>query len=212
MADDLQLSALLCARLCHDLVGPVSALSNGVEFLGDEDPEMRQQAVDLLVQSAGQAARRLQFFRLAFGRLDGMQVPLAEVASAAQAFFADRRIELKWPALDAIPSEAPVHRSLKLLLNMALLASEALVRGGRLEAEASPVSFRVLAEGPIVELEATLRAALARGADEDGMALDEVTPRAIQPVLTARLARRVDAVLALSAPGQKPLELTARFT
>jgi histidine phosphotransferase ChpT len=210
MADDLQLSALLCARLCHDLVGPISALSNGVEFLADEDPEMRRQAADLLVQSAGQAARRLQFFRLAFGRLDGMAVPLAEVASAAQAFFTDRRIELKWPTLEDIPAEAPVRRSLKLLLNMALFASEALVRGGRLDAEAAPKSFRVLAEGPVIELETTLRAALARGGEKE-MALDDVTPRAIQAVLTARLARRVGAMLALSVPGEKPLEFAARF-
>lgn len=211
MTNDVQLSALLCARLCHDLVGPISAIGNGVEFLNDADAEMRGQAAELLAQSAGQAAHRLQFYRLAFGRLDGRQVSPDDVAPAARDFFADRKIALAWPAFAGCPPEAPARSALKLLLNMALLASEALVRGGSLEIAAGPRSFLVRADGPATELEAPLREALAQGLAGDESALDELAPRAVQAYLTARLAARSGARLSLSSVGARPLELVAAF-
>lgn len=211
MTSEIRLSALLCARLCHDLIGPISAIGNGIEFLTDDDAEMRRQAAELLAQSAGQAARRLQFFRLAFGRFDGTQAGPHDVAAAARGFFADRKIELVWPPLEASRPDGPERRGLKLLLNMALLASEALVRGGRLEVAAGPTLFRVQADGPMVELEPGLRDALARGVAGDDAVLNGLSPRAVQPYFTACLAACLGARLGLSPAGAKPLELEAAF-
>ena len=68
MTSQTDLAALLCSRLCHDLLSPVGALSNGIELLADEtDPEMQKRCVELLEQSAKTSTDKLKFFRLAFG-------------------------------------------------------------------------------------------------------------------------------------------------
>ena len=62
--DPLLLASQLCSRLCHDMLSPVGALSNGLELLADEqDPQMRQRCFELLEQSARTSAAKLKFFR-----------------------------------------------------------------------------------------------------------------------------------------------------
>ena len=69
---DLDFAALLCSRLCHDLVSPVGAINNGLEILEEEkDASMREAVVDLITKSTQQTANKLQFFRLAFGAAGG---------------------------------------------------------------------------------------------------------------------------------------------
>jgi len=90
---DLVLLSLLCSKLCHDLVGPVSAVGNGVEILEDEDdPEMRQQAIGLLAHSAELAANRLKFMRLAFGAAggEGVAISINEARQTAEDFLSVR--------------------------------------------------------------------------------------------------------------------------
>lgn len=66
--DDLDLAALMCSRVCHDVISPVGAITNGLEVLDDDpDEEMRGFAFDLIKKSARQASAKLQFARLAFG-------------------------------------------------------------------------------------------------------------------------------------------------
>jgi len=156
---DLQLAALLCSRLCHDLIGPIGALNNGIEILADEDePAMREQATQLLGDSADEAARRLRFYRLAFGASGGMgqSIPLSEAREATLGLFHKGRTKLEWPADVNLPS---VDKSLvKLVLNMVLLAGAALPRGGILSlrsgsGEHSPVVVAAAGTGARVESE-----------------------------------------------------------
>ena len=66
--EPLDLAAMLCSRVCHDVISPVGAIVNGLEVLEDEsDPSMRDVALDLIKRSAGGASAKLQFCRLAFG-------------------------------------------------------------------------------------------------------------------------------------------------
>ena len=70
---ELDFAALLCSRLCHDLISPVGAISNGIEILSDEEDEMmRMEVMKLLELSAGQTSNRLKFYRLAFGAAGGI--------------------------------------------------------------------------------------------------------------------------------------------
>ena len=64
---DMRILALLTARLCHELSGPVAAISNGVELLGEDAPDFSRQAISLVADSARRAANRLQFYRFAYG-------------------------------------------------------------------------------------------------------------------------------------------------
>ena len=170
----LELASLLCSRLCHDMLSPVGALTNGLELLADErDPDMRQRCFELLEQSAKISADKLKFFRLAFGAAGGFgeMIPVAEARGLVDALVGNNgRIEVNWAlANDALPKPA-----VKTLLNLALIAIESLVRGGTLDIGAE---LRANESGGSVS-EIVVRAAGARIAfDKDiGRALDGSLP------------------------------------
>jgi len=176
-------SALLCSRLCHDLVSPVGALSNGIEILAEEDdPDMRAQVLSLLEDSARQTANRLQFFRLAFGAAGGFgeKVDPREAQKAALSFFSSAKSHLEWRTDGApIPKNA-----VKLVLNLVLLAHEALIRGGQVTAriaeQGDGLAISVTGEGDRYIVPDAIAAALAGDLAED--AIDPRTaPSQVQP-------------------------------
>ena len=129
----LEMASLLCSRLCHDLLSPVGALSNGLELLADEkDPEMRKRCFELLEQSAKISADKLKFFRLAFGAAGGFGelVAVDEPRSLVDALIGNNgRITANW----ALGAPALPKTAVKVLLNLSMIAIEALVRGGTLD-------------------------------------------------------------------------------
>lgn len=129
----VDLASLLCSRLCHDLLSPVGAMTNGLELLAEEkDPEMRKRCMELLEQSARTSADKLRFFRLAFGAAGGFgdSVAIEEPKGLIEALLAgNNRIALNWSlGVAALPKPA-----VKVLLNLAHIGIEALVRGGTLD-------------------------------------------------------------------------------
>jgi histidine phosphotransferase ChpT len=133
MNETIDLAALLCSRLCHDLLSPVGAMTNGLELLADEkDGDMRGRIVELLEQSAKTSADTLNFFRLAFGAAGGFGdlVPVEEARAVIDALVGNNgRIEARW----AISGAALPKPAVKALLNLALIGIDALVRGGTLD-------------------------------------------------------------------------------
>ena len=132
-ATSLDLASLLCSRLCHDMLSPVGAFNNGIELIAEEkDPEMRKRCFELLEQSAKISADKLKFFRLAFGAAGGYgdMVPVEEPRAVIDALAGNNgRITVSWSiSADSLPKPA-----VKTLLNLALIAIEALVRGGTLD-------------------------------------------------------------------------------
>jgi histidine phosphotransferase ChpT len=194
--DAIELASLLCSRLCHDLLSPVGALNNGVELLADEqDAEMRERCMELLADSAKATANKLKFFRLAFGAAGGFgeAIDTHEARNAIVGLYgAEKRIELQWMVGDDRLPKAAV----KLLLNLAMLAGDALVRGGTLligaEARASEVEVVIRAEGPRILLDPSLRDALT------GAAGDRIEPRAAGAWLAHRLAADAGGSIRLS--------------
>jgi histidine phosphotransferase ChpT len=130
--DPLDLAALLCSRVCHDVIGPVGAIINGLEMLDEEqDAEMRGFALELIKKSAGQASARLQFCRLAFGAAGsaGASIDTSDAAMVARGLFGGERTELEWN----VPPQRMPKNNVKLILNLCLIASEAIPRGGVIE-------------------------------------------------------------------------------
>jgi histidine phosphotransferase ChpT len=185
--DAVSFASLLCSRLCHDLLSPVGALNNGIELLADEhDPEMRARCMELLADSARASANKLNFFRLAFGAAGGFGdlVDAREAKTAIEGLFVTGgRIELGWLVGDATLSKPAI----KLLLNLAMIAGDALVRGGRLDIGAETrdgiTEMVIRAEGPRIVLDEELRKTLLGQADENALA-----PRAAAAWLAHRLA------------------------
>ncbi len=168
MTSSLDLAALLCSRLCHDLLSPVGAINNGLELLADEkDPEMRQRCLELLDQSARISADKLKFFRLAFGAAGGFgdMVPTDEARQLIAALVANNeRLQLDWAvATPSLPKPA-----VKVLLNLAAIGLDSLVRGGTLavgaEMRGAPggkvTEIAIRASGNRVAFDATIGKAL----------------------------------------------------
>jgi histidine phosphotransferase ChpT len=205
----VDLASLLCSRLCHDLMSPVGALNNGIELLADEtDPDMRDKCLELLADSARASANKLKFFRLAFGAAGGFgeEVDTHEAEAALEGLFGpERRIELGWVVHDdKLPKGA-----VKLLLNLALLAGDALVRGGRLDVGAETrddgaIELAVRGEGPRILLDPVLRETLASGA-----AGATVEPRAAGAWLAHNLAAEAGGAIQLSDPSSEVLMMGA---
>jgi histidine phosphotransferase ChpT len=206
----VDLASLLCSRLCHDLMSPIGALNNGIELLADEtDPEMREKCLELLAESARASANKLKFFRLAFGAAGGFgeEIDTHEAEVALEGLFgAERRIELGWVVSDEkLPKDA-----VKLLLNLAMLAGDALVRGGRLDvgAEASngEIELAVRAEGPRILLDPALRETLASGGNGGS-----VEARAAGAWLAHNLVAGAGGSMQLSDPSSPALMIGARL-
>ena len=164
MTSETDLAALLCSRLCHDMLSPVGALSNGLELLADEkDPEMRKRCFELLEQSAKISADKLKFFRLAYGAAGGFgdEVPADEPRDLVQGLIAaNERVTFEWAVADAMLPKPAV----KVLLNLAAIAIDALVRGGTLavgaERRDGATEIAVRAAGPRVAFDGNIGKAL----------------------------------------------------
>jgi len=197
--DILDLAALLCSRLCHDVISPVGAIINGLEVLADEkDETMKKNALDLIRKSAGQASARLQFARLAYGAAGsaGAQIDLGDAGDVARKLLQDDRLTIAWNLPRAL---LPKNR-VKLVLNLILIAVAAIPRGGTLTVDAvgegERMGFRLTAEGANAKLAPAVAGLL------EGSAADGLDAHAIQPYFTGLLARAAGLKITLAGAGQ----------
>src|SRR5207342_974290 len=146
----LDLAALLCSRVCHDLISPVGAIVNGLEVMEeDKNEETKAFALELIKKSAHQASAKLQFCRLAFGAAGsaGAQIDLGDAQNMAKGHIEDGKITLSWN----LPRLLLPKNRVKLLLNMLVIAQQTIPRGGTLKidpiGDGEAMSFRVTAAG-----------------------------------------------------------------
>src|SRR5215217_5235211 len=149
--DALELAALLCSRVCHDLISPVGAIVNGLEVMEDDaDEETKTFALDLIKKSTASASARLQFCRLAFGAAGsaGAQIDTGDAESVARGFLEDGKTKLDW----GVPRVLLAENRVKLLLNLLIIAGQAIPRGGNLSVQpdgnGDTMGFRIMANGP----------------------------------------------------------------
>lgn len=187
--DSLDLAALLCSRVCHDVISPVGAIVNGLEMLEDEkDAEMRNFALDLIKKSAQTASAKLQFCRLAFGAAGsaGAMIDTGDAENVARGLFADDKTKLQWDAARVLMAKNKV----KLLLNLCLIASASIPRGGQIHVAITgadeAMAMRVETRGPYLRLASHVQA-LIEGAPEG----DAVDAHCIQAFYTGLVARAV---------------------
>jgi histidine phosphotransferase ChpT len=191
MISRTDLAAMLCSRLCHDLLSPVGALANGLELLADEkDPNMRAQVVELLEQSAKISTDKLKFFRLAFGAAGGFgeAIPVDEAKSVVNALASDaKRVEIHW----AIAEPSLPKPAVKVLLNLAQIALDSLVRGGTLDIGAErrdgAVEIVARARGDRIAFDETIGRALQGDLDEA-----EITSRTAAAHMISVLAEEME--------------------
>jgi histidine phosphotransferase ChpT len=196
--DTLELAALLCSRVCHDLISPVGAIVNGLEVLDDNPkPEDRDFALDLIRKSAKTASARLQFCRLAFGAAGsaGAQIDLGDALNMAKGHIEDGKYTIAWN----LPRLLLPKNRVKLLLNMLVIAQQTIPRGGTLTVdpigEGETMSFRVTASGLNARLPQNI-------ADMLGSQAAGVDAHAVQPYYTRLLAEACGLKVSLKAEGE----------
>jgi histidine phosphotransferase ChpT len=195
----LDLAALLCSRVCHDLISPAGAIVNGLEVLEEsKDEETKTFALDLIKKSARTASARLQFCRLAFGAAGsaGAQIDTGDAETVARGFIEDDKIKLTW----GVPRVLLPKNRVKLVLNMLVVAAQAIPRGGLLTVESSgadaATTFRITAQGLNARIAQAVPELLA-GSPAGGT----VDAHAIQPFYTGLLGRHCGLAVTIAAQG-----------
>jgi histidine phosphotransferase ChpT len=190
---EIEFAALLVSRVCHDLVGPLGAVVNGMEVLEDErDPAMRADAIKLVTMSADQALARIQFMRIAFGAAGsaGAELDLSEIGRLVSGLLEGGKIQLVWN----VPRHYWPKDWAKLLMNATLLAADCLPRGGVVTVDGGTdpqaPSFHIRAQG----LNARVTEEMDRALKGEALSVDA---RHVQPFLTHKLSRTVNAALSL---------------
>jgi histidine phosphotransferase ChpT len=196
--DALELAALLCSRVCHDLISPVGAIVNGLEVLDDNPkPDDREFALDLIRKSAKTASARLQFCRLAFGAAGsaGAQIDLGDAQTMARGHLEDAKTSITWN----LPRILMAKNKVKLLLNMMVIAQQTIPRGGVLTVdpigEGDAMGFRVAAAGLNARMPQNIADLLSSGHQS------AVDAHAVQPYYTRLLAQACGLKVVLAPEG-----------
>ena len=206
--EGLDLAALLCSRVCHDLISPVGAIANGLEVMEEgKDEETSKFAMDLIKKSARTASAKLQFCRIAFGAAGsaGAQIDTGDAEKVTRGLMEDDKTKIGWN----VPRVLMPKNRVKLLLNMLLMAGQSIPRGGQLVVdpvgEGDTLGFRITATGLNARVPQAM-AGLVAGAPAEGHTVDA---HAIQPFYTGLLAKSCGLTVAMAAEGEAVV-VTAR--
>jgi histidine phosphotransferase ChpT len=188
--DSLDLAALLCSRVCHDVISPVGAIVNGLEVLAeDKDAGMREFAMEMINKSAKSASARLQFARIAFGAAGsaGSAIDTGDAENVAKGFFNDDKIRMSWSG----PRLLMPKNRVKLLLNLLVVGASCIPRGGSLdcviEGDGDTPTFTITAQGKNARIPHGVEQSIA-GSPENGM----VDAHGVQPFYAGMIARAAD--------------------
>ena len=197
------LAALLCSRVCHDIISPVGAINNGLELLDEGGADA--DAMNLIRISARNASARLQFARLAFGAAGsaGMLIDTGDAEGVAIAFLKNEKPELVWNGKRALLPKNKV----KLLLNLILIANAAIPRGGKITVALDDVEteprFTLSASGPMVRVPPKFLEMHSGHKPEE-----PIDAHAVQPYYTLLLAREAKMTITIHATAEE-IVLTA---
>jgi histidine phosphotransferase ChpT len=192
------LAALLCSRVCHDIISPVGAINNGLELLDEGGAD--EDAMKLIRQSARNASARLQFARIAFGAAGsaGMLIDTGDAEAVAIAFFKNEKPELTWNGTRALLPKNKV----KLLLNLLLVANAAVPRGGKLTVtlenlETEP-RFALASSGPMLRVPPKFLELHSGNKPEE-----PIDAHSVQPYYTLLLAREAGMTISIHATAEE---------
>ncbi len=201
---DLDLAALLCSRVCHDVISPVGAIANGLELMDDpeNDAEMKASALDMVRSAAKSATAKLKFCRIAFGAAGsaGAQIDMGEAGDIAKAFVGEEKIKLDWQ----VPRENRPKQDVKLLLNMLLLAIESLPRGGVITMTGEGAGFSVRAKGDRAKLKEAMVSVVEGQSD-----LSTLDARLVQPYYARVLSQAQGLKLSMMMDGDDTVVVAA---
>lgn len=207
---DIRVLGLLSSRLCHELVNPLGAVNNGIELMLDVGDDMRDEALGLIENSAKRATERLRFYRMAYGAAGTSALgDTAAVRTFLEGLLDEGKVDVDWP-------EADDNRSLpegwgRLLLNMAVAASEALPRGGTIsvaiEDSIGAGAIAVIARGDRARIEESTRSVFFGDVPAESLEVKNV-----HGYFTSRLAASIGGQLQVSEPEPDEVRFETRIS
>lgn len=178
---------LLASRICHDLVSPVGAVANGVEFMEDMGPDGFEDSIDLIKHSAQQASVRLQLFRLCYGAGGSEQMVSAKSIYEAFTNYIDSpKFTLEWDLLNDVPDELPTG-FLKMILNALIFIHDGMPKGGTLKVSLQGEHMMIEGRGEMIRMREGASDAICGQA-----AIDDIDPKNIHGYVTHYFSRIFD--------------------
>ncbi len=190
---NLRILELLISKVAHDLISPIGAVNNGVEFMQEMGADDAGDAVDLIAFSAGQASSKLRAYRMAYGAggADNSIKPEDVYNVIDDMISADGKITQDWDkdaplGLNPETFERPEGFA-KVLISALLQAMDCLPKGGVLSVDS--------VDGDAMNLSVTARGENAGIRDRSGEALalsisqDDLEPKYIHPYITGLVAK-----------------------
>lgn len=177
---------LMASKICHDLISPVGAIANGMEFLEEMGPDAFDDAKDLIGHSAAQASGKLQAYRIAYGAggADGHIKP-EDVHKAIEGMISgDGKITQNWDPKQPMGADGAIMLPAfsKTLICVIILLLDTLPKGGEITVSADVGLTTVTASGA--------NAAFREGQVDAlnlSLANDDVEPKHTHAVLTGML-------------------------
>ncbi len=204
------LMELLSSRICHDLVSPVGAINNGLEFMEDmaDDPDGRKEATNLIAHSATAAGARLMAFRLAYGAgaVDGNIKPEDIQKAFGTLIRTDGKVRQSWDPFGPLGIPSSTRGFSKVLMGALMMAQDCLPKGGMVFVDAGT------GEETLIKVEGT--GATIREQVEDALAgtlpITQVDPRLVHPYILGQSARTYGFTIKLKdqADGQMTWSIT----
>jgi histidine phosphotransferase ChpT len=177
-------SELLISKICHDLVSPIGAVNNGIEFMADMGGEGMEDGIGLIEHSAKQASVKLQLFRMCYGA-GGSDAKMTGkiIYETFQNYIADSKVKMDWDLMNAMPDQDLPMGFLKTLLNMMVFAFDSLPRGGVVKVDMMDTHMCVVGIGDMVKPKDD-----SVDAFEGGVSMDDLSPKSIHGYITKQYA------------------------
>jgi histidine phosphotransferase ChpT len=197
-----RVAELMFAHLCHELIGPVTAINNGFELVDPGRP-VPDDVLELLLRSAKTGSQRLRFYRIAYGALaDDSAFGLEDARGLIDEFLDSSKVRMRWSAAPA--RLGPIAG--RLLLNVAALGAEALPRGGTMEVLFEDGGFTLVCTGTGARVSDECLHALSPDID-----VATLTPRAVHAYFASRLAQAHGGALRIHAAAPNRVDVVAEI-
>ncbi|MCP4934050.1 MAG: histidine phosphotransferase [bacterium] len=207
---DLDLAALVASKICHDAIGPMTAVGFGLDVLDEEDDDKEQleSALSMIRNGVGTITSKLQFSRLAFGAAgsSGFEIDLQDAQAVARNYVeSDNKHKVEWNCTIATLPKNHV----KLLLNLVAISVGTVPLGGtitiNIDGDKDHPSFAIKTSGS--------KARVPEGIVDlvNCCPAEEVDARSIQPYFAGRVAIETGASITIAMDGEDVL-LSARFS
>jgi histidine phosphotransferase ChpT len=194
MSKIIEFSELLVSKLCHDIAGQITAINNGIEFIQEDQPEIKNKALELVSSSVTELIAKYNFFKYAYGITKSIgEADTEQISLLMQEYFKFLKIKIIWTQNSDTLLNGLTHKACKLLVNLAIITSSSLIHGGTIEVKLEKGQYgkiiRVIGKGDDIKVNNENDAILIEHEQH------EIKPSNVQVHLTAKIASSLGTIV-----------------